>query len=45
MKNEFPTTVEAAVRLLKNMMNEVEQAKIALMLDDELIKQHFSLGL
>jgi len=33
------------VQLLKNMLDEEEQAKIALMLADELIKQHFSFSL
>ena len=40
----FPATVEAAVRLLQGLVPEVEQARIAMMLDDELTALHFGLG-
>lgn len=44
MANEFPTTVDAAVRLLLSMVEESEQAKIAAMGSDELYTLHFGLG-
>jgi len=43
--NEFPTTVDAAVRLLMSMVKEPEQAKIAAMDSDELYTLHFGLGM
>ena len=45
MSNEFPTTVDAAVRLLKSMVDEKEQASIALKCEEELFMLQFSLGL
>ncbi|MBA3056328.1 MAG: hypothetical protein KJ614_01955 [Gammaproteobacteria bacterium] len=45
MANEFPTTGDAAVRLLLGMVEESEQAKIAEMAEDDLINLHFGLGL
>ena len=42
--SEFPTSVEAAVRLLQDLVPEDEQAKIADMTQDELIALHFGLG-
>jgi len=44
MANEFPTTVEAAVRLLLSMVEESEQTKIAAMDSDDLYTLHFGLG-
>jgi hypothetical protein len=40
----FPTTIEAAVRLLQGLVPENEQLKIAAMAQDELISLHFGLG-
>jgi hypothetical protein len=45
MGNSFPTTVDAAVRLLLNMVDETEQAKIAAMEADDLYILHFGLGM
>lgn len=45
MNDLFPTNVDAAVRLLQCMVDEKEQAKIALMEDEELVMLHPSLGL
>jgi len=45
MANEFPTTVDAAVRLLLGMVEESEQAKIAAMDSDEIYTLHFGLGM
>lgn len=45
MDNEFPTTVDAAVRLLMNMVDESEQAKIAAMDSDDIYTLHFGLGM
>ena len=44
MVSEYPVTVDAAVRLLKNMVDEDEQVKIAHMHETELINLHFGLG-
>ena len=44
MANEFPTTVDAAVRLLLGMVEESEQAKIAAMDSDDIYTLHFGLG-
>ena len=44
MANEFPTTVDAAVRLLMGMVEESEQAKIAAMDSDDIYTLHFGLG-
>ena len=44
MGNEFPTTVDAAVRLLLGMVEESEQAKIAAMDSDDIYTLHFGLG-
>ena len=41
---EFPTSIEAAVRLLQGLVPEDEQAKIAAMTQDELIALHIGLG-
>ena len=43
-QDAFPATVEAAVRLLQGLVPEVEQTKIAMMLEDELTALHFGLG-
>lgn len=45
MNNLFPTTVEAAVRLLQVMVPDNEQAKIAAMQEDNLINLDLRLGL
>ena len=45
MANEFPTTVNAAVRLLQTMVPDSEQAKIAEMAEDDLINLDWGLGL
>ena len=44
MANEFPTTVDAAVRLLLGLVEESEQAKIAAMDSDDIYTLHFGLG-
>jgi len=44
MGNEFPTTVDAAVRLLMSMVDESEQAKIAAMDSEDMYTLHFGLG-
>jgi len=44
MGNEFPTTVDAAVRLLLSMVEESEQAKIAAMDSEDIYTLHFGLG-
>ena len=43
-QDKFPTTVEAAVRLLQGLVPECEQAKIAAMSEDELTTLHLGLG-
>ena len=43
-QNKFPTTVEAAVRLLQGLVPELEQTKIATVAEDELMALHFGLG-
>lgn len=43
-QDAFPTTVEAAVRLLQGVVPENEQLKLAAMAQDELITLHFGLG-
>lgn len=43
-QDAFPTTVEAAVRLLQGLVPESKQAKIAAMAEDELIALHLGLG-
>jgi len=43
-QDAFPTTVEAAVRLLQGLVPAVEQEKIAAMKEDELMALHFGLG-
>jgi len=45
MANEFPTTVDAAVRLLLRMVDESEQAKIASMDSEDIYTLHFGLGM
>ena len=45
MANEFPTTVDAAVRLLLGMVEESEQAKIAAMDSEDIYTLHFGLGM
>jgi hypothetical protein len=45
MANEFPTTVDAAVRLLLSMVEESEQAKIAAMESEDIYTLHFGLGM
>lgn len=44
MEDSYPTTVDAAVRLLMSMVDESEQAKIAAMNVDDLSNLHFGLG-
>jgi len=44
MANEFPTTVDAAVRLLMSMVDESEQDKIAAMDANDIYTLHFGLG-
>ena len=44
MGNDFPTTVDAAVRLLMSMVDESEQAKIAAMDSEDMYTLHFGLG-
>lgn len=44
MANEFPTTVDAAVRLLLGLVEESEQARIAAMDSDDIYTLHFGLG-
>ena len=43
-QDKFPTTVEAAVRLLQGLVPDVEQEKIAAMKEDELMALHFGIG-
>lgn len=43
-QDTFPTTVEAAVRLLQGLVPENEQVKLAAMAEDELMTLHFGLG-
>jgi hypothetical protein len=43
--NNFPTTVDAAVRLLISMVDESEKAKIAAMDADDIYTLHFGLGI
>lgn len=45
MANEFPATVDAAVRLLLGMVEESEQAKIAAMDSEDIYTLHFGLGI
>lgn len=42
--DKFPTTVEAAVRLLRGLVPDDEKAKIVLMAEDDLMMLHFGLG-
>ncbi len=44
-EHDFPKTIQEAVRLLQRLVPEPEQAKIAAMSEDELINQHFGLGM
>ncbi|MBB1075771.1 hypothetical protein HUU62_15285 [Rhodoferax sp. 4810] len=44
MVSEFPATIDAAVRLLKTMVDVDEQAKTARMDEAELFHLHFGLG-
>ena len=41
---DLPATVDAAVRLLQGLVTRDEQARIALLKEDELQAQHFGLG-
>lgn len=43
-KDTFPTSVEAAIRLLQGLVPENEQSKLATMTEDELMALHFGLG-
>ena len=45
MGNDFPTTVDGAVRLLMSMVEESEQTKIAAMDGDDIYTLHFGLGM
>lgn len=42
---DWPTTVDAAVRVLRGLLPEDEQQKIAAMAEDDLILMHFGLGM
>jgi len=42
---EYPTTVEAAVRLIRELLPKHELDKIAAMSEDNLIRLHFGLGM
>ena len=42
---DLPGTVDAAVRLLRGLVPEAEQAKIAYMREDELVTLHLGLGM
>ena len=42
---DLPTTVEAAVRILRNMIPDKEQTEIAAMPEDDLVSLHLGLGL
>jgi len=44
-QDDLPTTVEAAVRILRSMIPDKEQGEIAAMLEDDLIDLHLGLGL
>lgn len=44
MENEFPTSVDAAVRLLLGMVDEADQVDISTMTNDDLYRVHFGLG-
>ena len=44
MGNDFPTTVDGAVRLLMSIVEESEQTKIAAMDGDDIYTLHFGLG-
>lgn len=44
MGNDFPTTVDGAVRLLMSMVEESEQTKIAAMDSEDIYTLHFGLG-
>ncbi len=44
MADDHPTSVDAAVRVLQGMIPEDEQAKIAVISEDELTMLHFGLG-
>ena len=41
---ELPTTVDAAVRILRALVPVEEQAKITLLTEDQLLTLHFGLG-
>lgn len=41
---DWPTTIDAAVRVLQGLLPEDEQRKIAAMAEDDLILMHFGLG-
>lgn len=43
--NHLPTTIEAAVRLLKSVVPDDEQRKIISMQESDLVNLHFGLGL
>lgn len=45
MANEFPTTVDAAVRLLMCVVDESEQMRIAAMDSEDIYTLHFGLGM
>ncbi len=44
MSDDFPTTIEAAVRILEDMIPKDQQAAIAAVPETELIQLHFGLG-
>ena len=44
MGNDFPTTVDAAVRLLMSMVEKSEQIRIAAMDSEDIYTLHFGLG-
>lgn len=45
MGNDFPTTVDGAVRLLMSMVEESEQARIAALDNEDIYTLHFGLGM
>ena len=44
MADDLPASVDAALRVLQGMIPEDEQAKIAVISEDELTMLHFGLG-
>ena len=44
-KVELPATIDAAVRLLRGLVPDAEQSRIAYMQEEELINLHLGLGM